>query len=345
MGPINVLLVDDSKSARYALRLHLQQHGIQVETADSAEAALERIAAARPDAVLMDHTMPGMNGFEALDILKADRNTARIPVVMCTSHDDPAYAAQAIQRGALSVLSKADAADKLPQVLDQIRTALAARAELPEVATAPVPEAAQAPVPPSAPTPTREEIETWIEAHLSRRFAEAMEPQLTRLTAHLREVIVEQVEMAVDAIPPPAPPAAPPPPPQVIEPAPMPVAQVPPIDLDELREEVIPAAVSRHFDAESDRFLQLVQQCIHEAHAQLDQDPDALRKIQETVNAALSSQGPQIARQEAEAVVQASLARDRETLGALARSVRTSLTLAAVALVLGIGAAAAAFFL
>lgn len=345
MGPINVLLVDDSKSARYALRLHLQQHGIQVETADSAEAALERIAAARPDAVLMDHTMPGMNGFEALDILKADRNTARIPVVMCTSHDDPAYAAQAIQRGALSVLSKADAADKLPQVLDQIRTALAARAELPEVATAPVPEAAQAPVPPSAPTPTREEIETWIEAHLSRRLAEAMEPQLTRLTAHLRQVIVEQVEMAVDALPSPAPPAAPPPPPQVIEPAPMPVAQVPPIDLDELREEVIPAAVSRHFDAESDRFLQLVQQCIHEAHAQLDQDPDALRKIQETVNTALSSQGPQIARQEAEAVVQASLARDRETLGALARTVRTSLTLAAVALVLGIGAAAAAFFL
>ena len=79
MDPIKILLVDDSKSARYALRLHLQHHGVQVDTADSAEAALERIAETRPQAVLMDHTMPGMNGFEALDILKSDRRHGAYP--------------------------------------------------------------------------------------------------------------------------------------------------------------------------------------------------------------------------------------------------------------------------
>ena len=146
MNPIKILLVDDSKSARYALRLHLQQQGMQVDTADSAEAALERIPQSRPEAVLMDHTMPGMNGFEALDSLKSDAATVDIPVVMCTSHDDPAYAAQALKRGALTVLSKADAADRLPDVLGQIRAALAARAELAATpAGAPVEAAPAAP--------------------------------------------------------------------------------------------------------------------------------------------------------------------------------------------------------
>ena len=71
MNPMKILLVDDSKSARYALRLQLQRFGIEVEALESAEAALQRIREAPPDAVFMDHTMPGMNGFEALEILKA----------------------------------------------------------------------------------------------------------------------------------------------------------------------------------------------------------------------------------------------------------------------------------
>jgi CheY-like chemotaxis protein len=350
MDPIKILLVDDSKSARYALRLHLQHHGVQVDTADSAEAALERIAETQPQAVLMDHTMPGMNGFEALDILKSDVGTAHIPVVMCTSHDDPAYAAQALKRGALTVLSKADAAEKLPQVLDRIRGALAAQAELAEVTPSPVPEAAQAPtaIAAPAPAPTRAEIETWIEAHLSRRLAEAMEPQLARLTTQLRKVIVEQVEMAVDAFAPPAPAPAPPPvaaPAPIPAPAPTPVPQAPAIDLDQLREEIIPAAVRRHFDVERDGFLQLVQQCVQEASAPHEEDPDALRKILETVDATLTTRGTQIARNEAENAVQAALARDRDTLATLQQKLRNSYALGAAALVLAIGAAAAAFLI
>ncbi len=343
MDPIKILLVDDSKSARYALRLHLQHHGVQVDTADSAEAALERIAETRPEAVLMDHTMPGMNGFEALDILKSDVGTAHIPVVMCTSHDDPAYATQAVKRGALTVLSKADAAEKLPQVLDQIRIALAAQAELAEVAPA-VPAPAQAPTAIAAPAPTRAEIEAWIEAHLGRRLSDAMEPQLARLTTQLRQVIVEQVEMAVDALAPPAP--APAPPPVVAptpEPMPPPVPQAPAVDLQQLREELIPTAVRRHFDVERDRFLQLMQQCVQEANAPHEEDPEALRRIQETVDATVTSRGAQIARSEAEGVVQAALARDRETLAALQQKLRNSYALGAAALVLAIGAAAAAF--
>jgi len=350
MDPIKILLVDDSKSARYALRLHLQQHGMQVDTADSAEAALERIPQSRPEAVLMDHTMPGMNGFEALDILKSDASTADIPVVMCTSHDDPAYAAQALKRGALTVLSKADAAERLPAVLDQIRAALAAQPQ-------PTPAPAQAAAAPVA-GPTQAEVEGWIEALLARRLTEAVEPQIARLTAQLRQVIAEQVEMAVDALPPPAPALAPEPPPPPVPPAPA-------IDMDalrneiegrlrqesieplrrELREELIPAAVRRHFDAERDRLLQLVQQCVDEANAPREEDPGALRRTLDAVDATITPKATQIARQEAQGVVQAALAPEREAIAAMQKRLSTSYALGAAALALAIAAAAAAFLL
>lgn len=120
MNPMRILLVDDSKSARYALRLQLQKFGVAVETAESAEAALERIREDPPDAVFMDHTMPGMNGFEALEILKATPVTAHIPVVMCTSNEDPEFIAQAQRKGALDIVSKSTAGEKLGNLLRRL---------------------------------------------------------------------------------------------------------------------------------------------------------------------------------------------------------------------------------
>jgi CheY-like chemotaxis protein len=120
MNPLKILLVDDSKSARYTLRLQLQQHGMKVETSDAAETALERVRESTPDAIFMDYKMPGMSGFEALDILKASPATAHIPVIMYTSREDPEFLAQAKRKGALDVLPKAAAPEKLGQLLDRL---------------------------------------------------------------------------------------------------------------------------------------------------------------------------------------------------------------------------------
>jgi CheY-like chemotaxis protein len=344
VDPLKILLVDDSKSARYALRLQLQRHGVLVDTAESAEAALERIAEAPPDAVLMDHTMPGMNGFEALEIIKSDLSTAHIPVVMCTSHDDPVYSGQAVKRGALSVLTKAAAADKLPQVLEQIRAALAARSD---IHGAPTAAPAEHPEPAAPPGPTRAEVEEWVEVHLGQRLGDAIEPHLARIVTQLRQLIAEQVEMAVDSLPPPP---APPPPPVAIAPPPpvvMPVAAPapPPIDMDQLRENIVPAAVRRHFDAERDHILQLMQQCVQEAHAGQVDIEDTVLKIQQGVDATVTAQATQTARREAEAAVHAVLAQDRETLDALRRGLNLSYGLAAAALLVALGAIAAVFLL
>jgi CheY-like chemotaxis protein len=122
---MKILLVDDSKSARYALRLQLQRHGAVVETADSAEVALERIVANPPDAVFMDHTMPGMNGVEALEILKSAPDTASIPVVICTANEDAVFVDQARSKGAFEILSKAAAPEKLGDLLQRMDGAIA----------------------------------------------------------------------------------------------------------------------------------------------------------------------------------------------------------------------------
>jgi CheY-like chemotaxis protein len=123
MNSMKILLVDDSKSARYALRLQLQRHGMTVETVDAAETALERVRDTPPDAIFMDHTMPGMNGFEALEILKTSPSTAHIPVVMCTSNEDPVFLAQAREKGAMDILSKSAAPEKLGNLLDRLQQA------------------------------------------------------------------------------------------------------------------------------------------------------------------------------------------------------------------------------
>lgn len=189
MEPIKILLVDDSKTARYALRLQLQRYGVQVDTAESAEAALERVRAAPPDAILMDHTMHRMDGFEALEILKSSLDTAYIPVVMCTAQDDPAFSAQAVRHGALGVLTKAAAAEGLPSILDRIRASLAQGT--PPEARSPV-EVTPEPAPPVTTGPSREEIEALIEERLALvlpvRLAEAVDPLAARIDTQLRQV-------------------------------------------------------------------------------------------------------------------------------------------------------------
>lgn len=101
-----VLLVDDSKSARFALRKMLERDGYDVDMAESAEEAIGYLNENKPDVIFMDHFMPGMDGFEAARLIKSQPATAEIPIVMCTSKDDVDYLEQAKANGAVDILSK-----------------------------------------------------------------------------------------------------------------------------------------------------------------------------------------------------------------------------------------------
>src|SRR5579871_4915269 len=84
----------------------LEKYDIEVDMADSAEAAIEYLKHDRPDAIFMDHQMPGMDGLQAVKVIKSDPQTAMIPIMMYTSQAGELYVGQARALGAMGVLPK-----------------------------------------------------------------------------------------------------------------------------------------------------------------------------------------------------------------------------------------------
>ena len=115
------LVVDDSKLARYVLKEMLLAHAIKVDTAESAEEALGILSAQKPDVIFMDHMMPGMDGFQAVQAIKNDPTTAKIPILMYTSKDEGVYVNQARALGAVGVLPKKLKPVQLERVLQQLK--------------------------------------------------------------------------------------------------------------------------------------------------------------------------------------------------------------------------------
>src|SRR5918995_2388014 len=100
------LVVDDSKSARVVLSRMLEKYGIEVDSAESAETALEYLKDHHPDVIFMDHLMPGMDGLQAVREIKAKPELSSIPIMMYTSQEGEIYGGEARASGAVGVLPK-----------------------------------------------------------------------------------------------------------------------------------------------------------------------------------------------------------------------------------------------
>ena len=83
-----VLVIDDDATARALLRRHLTRAGYRVDEAADGRTGLARARAFRPDAIILDVVMPGMDGWAVLAALKTERTLADIPVVMVTILDE-----------------------------------------------------------------------------------------------------------------------------------------------------------------------------------------------------------------------------------------------------------------
>jgi CheY-like chemotaxis protein len=153
--PRTALIVDDSRTALAALGRLLKAQGISVDTAESGPEALDYLRTnAAPGVVFLDHMMPGMDGFQTLAALKADADTAAIPVVMYTSREGVAYMDQALAQGALGVLHKPVNPVELAAILqriDRLRPAtLAVRPRAAVTDVPPEPRGTVRPVEPAA---------------------------------------------------------------------------------------------------------------------------------------------------------------------------------------------------
>src|ERR1700685_2581934 len=106
MGQKRALVVDDSKSARVILSRMLEKSEGECDMGESAEQAIEYLKNNRPDAIFMDHLMPGMDGLQAVREIKGNPQTAMIPIMMYTSQEGELYVGQARALGAMGVLPK-----------------------------------------------------------------------------------------------------------------------------------------------------------------------------------------------------------------------------------------------
>ncbi len=117
---MKVLLVDDSKAARFAMGKLLKDQGLEVEMAASGEEALDKIATEDIDIVFMDQSMPGMGGIAATTAITSNEKTSHIPVVLCTGNEGEKLEEMAREAGAIGVLTKPPQADKLQAMLASI---------------------------------------------------------------------------------------------------------------------------------------------------------------------------------------------------------------------------------
>lgn len=110
---ITILAVDDVALNLLLVKKILQRYNFRIRTADSGVKALEEVAAEKPDLILLDILMPGIDGFEVLSRLKADRNTKDIPVIILSALNSNKDIVRAYEMGAKDYITKPIIIEKL----------------------------------------------------------------------------------------------------------------------------------------------------------------------------------------------------------------------------------------
>jgi response regulator RpfG family c-di-GMP phosphodiesterase len=123
--PIRVLVVDDDAGFRALLRTTFEMAHIELDEADGAASAAQRIAACHPDVLVLDVGMPGVDGVTFCRGLKADPHTRDIPVVLLTGNPDSELAGW--EAGASAFLRKPFSPLALLNVVERFATAAAGR--------------------------------------------------------------------------------------------------------------------------------------------------------------------------------------------------------------------------
>jgi len=108
-----ILIVDDSPTEVHQMRQVLEAAGFEVETAADGDEAIRKARALRPNLILMDIVMPGMDGFRATRQLSNDPKTRAIPVIMVSSKDQESDMVWGMRQGAVDYLVKPVSASQL----------------------------------------------------------------------------------------------------------------------------------------------------------------------------------------------------------------------------------------
>jgi two-component system, cell cycle response regulator DivK len=122
--PPLVLVVDDFPDNRDMYMQYLEFSGLRVAEAQNGHEALEQAFALLPDLIVMDLSLPGLDGWEATRRLKADERTRAIPVIALTGHALAGHSKGAIEAGCDAFITKPCLPERL---LEEIRKMLDSR--------------------------------------------------------------------------------------------------------------------------------------------------------------------------------------------------------------------------
>ena len=117
----SILIIEDDPSLRDTLRIHLTSAGYTVRVAADATEAIRAILTDVPELILSDVSLPYMDGFELLEVLRRDESTRSVPVILLTGMVDDESYIRGLKLGASAYLTKPVLRDDL---LKEISAAL-----------------------------------------------------------------------------------------------------------------------------------------------------------------------------------------------------------------------------
>ncbi|MFN8205888.1 MAG: response regulator [Bacteroidales bacterium] len=120
--PVKIMLVDDSSTNNLLFRDIFEETGYEVSVEEKPENVISRLRESKPDLVLLDLMLPGMDGLQLLQQIKSEQDSREIPVIMYTAHVSDRMQQQALALGASGYLIKPVSSQK---ILDEVSRVLA----------------------------------------------------------------------------------------------------------------------------------------------------------------------------------------------------------------------------
>ena len=125
LNPTRVLVVDDEAPIRLLCRVNLEAEGMQVLEAADGLAGVEAARAERPDVILLDVMMPGMDGWQVAERLVEDDTTNQIPLIFLTARAELRDRARGLELGGVDYITKpfnpVELASVVEELLERVR--------------------------------------------------------------------------------------------------------------------------------------------------------------------------------------------------------------------------------
>ena len=113
-----VLIVDDDETELFLLRYALEGAGFSVAEASSAESGLEICDTRLPDALVLDATLPGLDGLDMCRVLRRNPHSRNLPILILTGRQDPESESRAFDAGATDFMIKTT---DWPRIVNRVR--------------------------------------------------------------------------------------------------------------------------------------------------------------------------------------------------------------------------------